>query len=124
MSRISTKTEIIQRKGKRFAVVPLKAFEQLVQDAEMLDDIRAYDSAKRREEENFPAEVADRILDGENPIRMFREYRGMTQEALAKAAHIARPYVAELESGKKKGSVSVLRAIASVLKVELDDIAG
>jgi hypothetical protein len=35
------KTQIIERKGKRFAVVPLKAFEQLVHDAEMLDDIAA-----------------------------------------------------------------------------------
>jgi hypothetical protein len=33
------KTEIIERKGRRFAVVPLKDFEQLKRDAEMLDDI-------------------------------------------------------------------------------------
>jgi DNA-binding XRE family transcriptional regulator len=116
------KTQIIERKGKRFAVVPLKEFEQLVHDAEMLDDIRAFDSAKRRQEESFPSEVADRLLDGENPIRVFREYRRLTQNALAKAAHIARPYLTELESGRKKGSVSVLRAISLALKVELDDI--
>jgi DNA-binding XRE family transcriptional regulator len=102
--------------------VPLKEFEQLVHDAEMLDDIRAFDSAKRRQEESFPSEVADRLLDGENPIRVFREYRRLTQNALAKAAHIARPYLTELESGRKKGSVSVLRAISLALKVELDDI--
>jgi len=116
------KTQIIERKGKRFAVVPLKEFEQLLHDAEMLDDIRAFDSAKRRQEESFPSEVADRLLDGENPIRVFREYRRLTQNALAKAAHIARPYLTELESGRKKGSVSVLRAISLALKVELDDI--
>ena len=34
------KTEIIERKGKRFAVIPIRQFEQLVQDAEMLEDIR------------------------------------------------------------------------------------
>jgi len=95
------KTEIIQRKGKSFAVVPLKDFEQLKHDAQMLDDIRAYDSAKSRKEEAFPAQVADRLVDGENPIRVFREYRGLTQQQLAKAAGIARPYLAELEAGKK-----------------------
>jgi hypothetical protein len=33
----------------------------------MLDDIRAYDKAKSRKEETFPADVADRLVEGENP---------------------------------------------------------
>jgi DNA-binding XRE family transcriptional regulator len=118
------KTEIIERRGKRFAVVPLKDFERLRHDAEMLDDIHAYDAAKSRKEEAFPAEVADRLVDGENPIRVFRQYRGLTQQELAKAANIARPYLAELESGKKVGSVSVLKRIVAALELDLDDIAG
>jgi DNA-binding XRE family transcriptional regulator len=117
------KTEIIERKGKQFAVVPLKDFEQLRHDSEMLVDIRAYDAAKARKEEAFPAKVADRLIDGENPIRVFREYRDLTQQELAKAADIARPYLAELEAGKKQGSVSVLKKIATALELELDDIA-
>lgn len=71
-------------------------------DAEMLDDIRAYDAAKSRKEEAFGAEVADRVIDGENPIRVFREYRGLTQEELAKATDISRPYLTELEGGQKR----------------------
>jgi DNA-binding XRE family transcriptional regulator len=118
------KTEIIERRGKSFAVVPLKEFERLRHDAQMLDDIRAYDTAKSRREETFPADVADRLVEGENPIRVFRQYRGLTQEQLAKTARVARAYVAQLETGKKQGSVAVLRSIAEVLRVELDDIAG
>ncbi|HVT90121.1 MAG TPA: helix-turn-helix transcriptional regulator [Tepidisphaeraceae bacterium] len=117
------KTRIIDRRGKRFALVPLKDFRQLKHDAEMLEDIRAYDAAKAREEEAFPAEIADRLIRGENPIRVLRKYRGLTQQQLAKIAHVARPYLTELETGKKTGSVSVLRMIAAALKVELDDIA-
>jgi DNA-binding XRE family transcriptional regulator len=117
------KTQIIEKKGRRFAVVPLKDFQQLKHDAQMLDDIRAYDAAKTRKEEAFPAGVAKRLVDGENPIRVFRDYRGLTQEQLAKSAKIARAYLAQLESGKKQGSVSVLKAIATALKLELDDIA-
>jgi DNA-binding XRE family transcriptional regulator len=117
------KTEIIERKGKQFAVVPLKDFEQLRHDAEMLVDIHAYDAAKSRKEEAFPADVANRLIDGENPIRIFREYRELTQQELAKAADIARPYLAELEAGKKQGSVSVLKKIAAALELDLDDIA-
>ena len=117
------KTEIIERKGKQFALVPLKAFERLLQDAELLDDIRAYDAAKAKVEETFPAHIADRLTAGEHPVRVFREYRNLTQAALAKTVGIARPYLAEIESGKKKGSVTVLKAIASALQLELDDIA-
>ena len=118
------KTQIIEKKGRWFAVVPLKDFEQLQHDSEMLDDIRAYDAAKTRKEEAFPSEVAARLVAGEHPIRVFRDYRGLTQEQLAKTAGIARAYVAELEAGRKQGSVSVLRAISAALKLDLDDIAG
>jgi len=90
---------------------------------EMHKDIRAYDAAKTRKEEAFPAEIAERLVAGENPFRVFREYRGLTQAQLAKSAKIARPYLAEIEAGKKEGSLSVLRAIAAALKLELDDIA-
>jgi DNA-binding XRE family transcriptional regulator len=118
------KTQIIEKKGRRFAVVPLKHFEQLKRDAEMLDDIRAYDAAKTRKEEAFPSDVAARLVTGESPIRVFREYRGLTQEQLAKSARIARAYLAQIEAGRKEGSVSVLRAIAAALKLDLDDVAG
>ena len=40
--------------------MPLKDFEQLKHDAEMLDDIRAYDAAMSKKEEMVPSEVADR----------------------------------------------------------------
>ncbi|MGD0769015.1 MAG: helix-turn-helix transcriptional regulator [Tepidisphaeraceae bacterium] len=105
-------------------MVPLKDFQRLKHDAQMLDDIRAYDAAKTRKEEAFPSDVARRLVAGESPIRVFREHRGLTQEQLAKAAKIARPYLTEIEAGRKEGSVSVLRAIAAALKLDLDDIAG
>jgi DNA-binding XRE family transcriptional regulator len=91
-------------------------------DSEILGNIRAYDAAKARREEAFPSEVAKRLVAGENPIRVFRDYRGLTQEQLAKSAKIARPYLAELEAGRKDGSIAVIKAIAGALKLELDDI--
>jgi len=94
------------------------------QETETLDDIRAYDAAKSRNEEMFPSEIVDRLVAGESPIRVFREYRGLTQEQLATAAKIARAYLAEIESGRKQGSVAVLKAVAIALKLDLDDIAG
>jgi hypothetical protein len=51
--------------------------------------VRACDEAKRRlaagEDELIPAEFVNRMIDGENKVRVWREYRGLTIKALARA---------------------------------------
>jgi DNA-binding XRE family transcriptional regulator len=99
---------------------------QLLEQAEMLEDIRDYDAVKsaleRGEEELIPAEVVYAILDGVNPIKVWRDFRGLTQQELAEKAGISVPYLSQLENGKRKGSLRVLGKIAGVLKVDLEDI--
>ena len=54
----------------RVAVIPYEAYRRLVEEAEMLQDIRAYDEAKKAIEEGedlIPSEVTYAILDGANP---------------------------------------------------------
>ena len=52
-------TFIINEKGKRIsAVVPIKKYEQLLQEAEELEDITAYDRALSRKMEFIPLEQA------------------------------------------------------------------
>ena len=114
--------------GDRMAVIPLADYERLVMAAEDdAADVRAYDRMKRRlatgEEELVPAEFANRILDGENKIRVWRELRGMTAAVLARKAGIARPYLTQLETGKRDGTVGTLRQIADALGVSIDDLA-
>ena len=118
------KPEIIQKEGEPHAVIPYGLYEQLLEDAEMLADIQAYDAAKARDEESFPADLVYRItIDGENPLKVWREYRGLTQQQLAAAVgNISRAYISEIESGKKPGSLKIIKAIASTLKVDVDMI--
>jgi DNA-binding XRE family transcriptional regulator len=124
---MSTPVQIIERDGKpEWAVLPYDVYLQLTEEAEMLQDIRDYDSAKaaieRGDEELIPSEVTFALLDGENPIKVWREYRGMTQQQLAETAGISTPYLSQIETGKRAGTTDVLRAIAKTLKVTLDDI--
>lgn len=118
--------QIIEKDGKpEWAVIPYETYERLVEDAEMLHDIRAYDEAKQAlaaGEELIPGEVTFAILDGENPLRVWREYRGLTQQQLADAAGISKPYLSQIESGKRKGTAEVLAAIAKALDLSVDDI--
>lgn len=73
-------------------------------------------------DELVPAAVVKRLLDGENPIRVWREHRGLTARDLALKAGLSAPYVSEIETGKKDGSVSAVKKIAHALDVEIGDL--
>ena len=119
--------QIIEKNGQpEWAVLPYEEYQRLVAEAEMLQDIRDYDEVKlaltNGEEELIPSEVTYALLDGENPIRVWREYRGLTQQQVAEEAGISKPYLSQLESGQRKGSAEVLAAVARALNVSLDDL--
>ena len=118
--------QVILKEGvPEYAVVPYEVYVRLVEDAEMLEDIRDYDAAIRAieaGEELIPAEVAYALLDGGNPIRVWREYRGLAQSELAGMSGISPSYLSQLESGKRKGTAEVLGAIAASLKLTLNDL--
>jgi DNA-binding XRE family transcriptional regulator len=119
--------EKITRNGRDFAVLPMERLKKLIDDAEMLADIKAYDEAKARierdNEELFPLELTERRLAGENTLKIWREYRGLTQEALAKASKVSRPMIAAIETGRKKGGIATLKKLVAALQVDLDDLA-
>jgi DNA-binding XRE family transcriptional regulator len=118
--------QVIEKNGTpEWAVIPYQAYLNLIEDAEMLADIRDYDAAMEAiaaGEPLTPGEVLFAILDGITPVRAWREYRGMSQKALAEAAGITAGYLSQLESGTRTGSTEVLAAIAAVLNLSLDDL--
>jgi len=73
---------------------------------------------------NLPEEIIQQIsLAQESPIKVLRKYRGMTQTDLAKASGISRPYLTEIETGKKDGSIRALKSIADALDASLELLA-
>ena len=117
---------IKQGEKPEWAVVPYREYLELLEKAEMLQDVQDYDSAKMAleegKEELLPESFVNELLAGANPVKVWREYRGLTQKVLAGAAGISVPYLSQLESGKRKGSLEVLSSIAAELGVTLDDI--
>ena len=117
---------ITQNEKPEWAVIPYETYLQLVEKAEMLEDIQDYDIVKaaleRGDDELIPAEVVNAILDGENGIKVWREFRGISQTDLAQQVGISIPYLSQLETNKRKGSLDVLSTIARVLKVSLESI--
>jgi DNA-binding XRE family transcriptional regulator len=109
-----------------WAVLPYQEYLRIIEKAEMLEDIREYDLARKAidagEEELVPAEIVYAILDGANPVRVWREYRGLSQQEVAQKAGISTAYLSQLETGKRAGTPRVLSAIARVLNVDVDDL--
>ena len=110
---------------KTHAVVPLDIYNYLLKAAEDLEDIALFDEAKRNDDGfHIPHEVVTKtIIEGHNPVKVWREHRGLTVEALAKAAGISKPYLSQIENGKRHGTMRVLKAIAKALDVPLDVLA-
>ena len=109
------------------AILPRKDYEVLVMKAREADEDAgtARVVARARKEISagallLPKEVADRLADGENPVRVLREWRGITQMHLSFKTDISQGHISDIESGRRIGTPSTLRAIATALKVPLD----
>ena len=119
---------LIVKKVDEYAVVPVVDFEKLVEDAEMLRDITAYDAAKKDitngKADFIPADMVRRmLLEESNPIMEWRKHRGMTQAAFAEKVGVQQAAIAQYEGGKREPAVKVLKKLAEALHVDLDDLA-
>lgn len=119
-----SKIQFIERDGRReFAILPIEVFERLADLIEDAEDAALFDAAMKNDDGfRIPAEVANALLDGANPVKVWREHRGLTQEALAQAVGISKAYLCQIETGKRQGAVKTLAALAKALKVSLDDL--
>ena len=57
-----------------------------------------------------------------HPIRAWREYHGLTAEQLAKKAKLARTTISQMETGKRKGTVTAYKAIAKVFGIGVESL--
>ena len=118
------KPTIIERDGKpEYAILEYSEYERLVsaaEDAADLTALAALDADDR--EEDLPDEMVTRLLAGENPIRVWREHRGLTGRQLAQEVDVQQSYISQIETGKREGTLGVLRRIAAALVITLDDL--
>ena len=124
---MNPQVQYLEKNGEpEYAVVPIDTYHQLLELAEDAEDIRAADKAKREldvgETELIPDEVVGALLDGENPVKVWRKCRKVSQTVLAEQIGTSQAYIAQIEAGKREGSIKVLTAIAGVLQVDLDDL--
>ena len=112
--------------GERLVLVPEVEYARLVEASETIEDVAAFDRAKRKlksgEEELVPSALVKRLLAGDNPIRVWRRHRGLSVKALAEKTGLAQPYISQVETGRRDGTVATLKKIAKALSITIDDL--
>jgi ribosome-binding protein aMBF1 (putative translation factor) len=73
-------------------------------------------------DEAVPLAVVQRLSDCAVPTKVWREYRGLSQQELAEAACVSVELVARVENGKEDVPLRVMHAFARALNLELDDL--
>jgi DNA-binding XRE family transcriptional regulator len=95
----------------------LDALRELVEEREATAAF-----VRTRDQETIPDSVVGRLVDGENPVRVWRQHRGLSLRALAEQVGASASALSDIETGKSEGRLSILHRIAGVLGVGLDDL--
>lgn len=114
--------------GDDLAILPRADYDRLValaaeaqEDADASRVVRAsLRAVKEGREVVLPISVADRLADGDNPVRAIREWRDMTQGELAVAVGISQNYLSEIETGRRKGPAGLQKKFSRALGVPTD----
>lgn len=102
--------------------IPVEEYNRLLEAAEDLEDLRAIEHARAHPEEGVPHAFVVRLIDGENPVAVFRDWRGLGQSELARRSGVNRTQIADIEAGRKTGSAKTLKKLAEALGIALDDL--
>lgn len=106
---LGMKYDLLHIQGKPYVLVPLHDYRAMVSGDE---------------QSTLPAEILDQLMAREqSPLKILRKHFGLTQTDLADRAGISRPYLAEIEAGKKDGSIRAMKALADALGVNVGLLA-
>lgn len=116
--------QIITLGGEEYAVVPRVEYDALrtAVEEDAMDSALIQRALEDTDQELVPFDLVKRIASGENPVRVWRTYRGRKAGELAATAGIAASYLSDIENGRKPGSVNAMKRIATALGVSVDDL--
>ena len=121
------RTQTIKTDGaSELVVMPRVEYDRLIAELEDAKDIASAKDFEAREAagdvEFLPWEMAKRLRQGEHPVTVWRDHRGLTQKALAARAKMTAAQLSEIEKGKKSGSVATLQKLARALSLTVDEL--
>jgi DNA-binding XRE family transcriptional regulator len=117
--------QYIEIAGKKMAILPQDEYLKLAELAEDFEDAEAAIRAEKRAaegEEYVPHELVKRLVAGDAPLLVWREYRGLSQQALGAKVGLSKMTISGLEAGKRDTNSRNWRSLANALNVDVDDI--
>jgi ribosome-binding protein aMBF1 (putative translation factor) len=117
----TSKTVTLRKRDWQALMTRLEDLEDLIAIEERLAHEEKVGKAVARRDYMTGDELR-RILDDENPVKVWREKRGLSQGALAEQAGVSPSYLAEIETGKKPGSADALRKLSRVLAIPMENL--
>lgn len=117
--------QIIEQNGEpAFVVIPWHEWQRIEEILEDRADTAAVRDFMENPGEGFPEQVVRAIaVEQRNPIKVLRDYRGMTQATLAKAAGTSPVYLSQIERGERTAGRKLLVRLAGALRVDADMLA-
>lgn len=113
--------------GGEVAIMPREEYEALIARLEEAEEdegtARLVERAMAEGGPSVPMEFVSRLAEGENAIRVLREWRSVTQVDLASRTRLSQGYISDIETGRRTGTPTALQRIADALEVPLDLLA-
>ncbi|MBI5484254.1 MAG: helix-turn-helix transcriptional regulator [Deltaproteobacteria bacterium] len=118
--------QIIEHNGTpEYAVIPFAEWRAITDRLEELEDIadaKSISAGIASGEETFPLEFSKRLASRESPLKVLREYRGLTLAALGKKCGVSAAALSQIETGKRSPSVDLLGKLSRALGCDMDDL--
>ena len=113
--------------GVPYVILREADYQYPVNEADMASDVGFAEAADRRlesgEDELVPFDLLTQMLARDNPVRVWREFRGLSQSELAERADVDRSHLSRLErSGSGSGNAVTLRKLADALNCAIDNL--
>jgi DNA-binding XRE family transcriptional regulator len=105
--------------GQRLVTMTAEEYQDLIDARDAEAAMRAVAAGTLQK---LSGEDVDAYLAAATPLAFWRRHRGFTQADMAQAAGVSQPWLAQLENGKREGSVSVYQRLARLLRLSVDEL--
>jgi len=122
----------VLRETSKTVTISRGDFEALGRAAEDSDDLAAV-AEHEAEEARIGKEAArhnyltvrevEALLNGESPVKVWRQKRGLSREELIEAAKMQELYLVQIEMGKRPGGLEILRRLSQILRVPVENLS-
>lgn len=110
--------DLTHKDGKPYVMIPLHEYHAMSKNGQ-----KSTDKKSSSHSSGLPDDLIETLKSSDqHPIRVIRKYQKLTQQDLAAKAEISRPFLTEIETGKKNGSLQAIKQIADALDVSIDII--